>query len=252
MTVRLHINVDHVATLRNARGTPYPDPVRAARGVPRGGRGRDHGAPARGPPAHSTTTTSSGSARCARGCTTTFNLEMAATDEMVAHRAPREARRGARSSPSAARSARPRAVSTSSPAGAGAGAPRSSARGGGHQGEPLHRGGRRRRSSAPRDSASRRSSSTPASTRTPRAPASSRALASRRARERARARPRGRGRSRADASRTSPALVAHPGDRRAQHRPRRHRRRGLPRSEGDRASLSRSDRPRPPRPLDLT
>jgi len=30
MRVRLHINVDHVATLRNARGTPYPDPVRAA------------------------------------------------------------------------------------------------------------------------------------------------------------------------------------------------------------------------------
>jgi pyridoxine 5-phosphate synthase len=28
--VRLHVNVDHVATLRNARGTPYPDPVRAA------------------------------------------------------------------------------------------------------------------------------------------------------------------------------------------------------------------------------
>jgi pyridoxine 5-phosphate synthase len=29
--VRLHVNVDHVATLRNARGTPYPDPVAAAR-----------------------------------------------------------------------------------------------------------------------------------------------------------------------------------------------------------------------------
>jgi len=29
--VRLHVNVDHVATLRNARGTPYPDPVLAAR-----------------------------------------------------------------------------------------------------------------------------------------------------------------------------------------------------------------------------
>jgi pyridoxine 5-phosphate synthase len=29
--VRLHVNVDHVATLRNARGTPYPDPVEAAR-----------------------------------------------------------------------------------------------------------------------------------------------------------------------------------------------------------------------------
>jgi pyridoxine 5-phosphate synthase len=30
MPVRLHVNVDHVATLRNARGTPYPDPVRGA------------------------------------------------------------------------------------------------------------------------------------------------------------------------------------------------------------------------------
>ena len=29
--MRLHINIDHVATLRNARGTPYPDPVLAAR-----------------------------------------------------------------------------------------------------------------------------------------------------------------------------------------------------------------------------
>ena len=27
---RLHVNVDHVATLRQARGTEYPDPVRAA------------------------------------------------------------------------------------------------------------------------------------------------------------------------------------------------------------------------------
>ncbi len=30
MTVELHANVDHVATLRQARGTPYPDPVHAA------------------------------------------------------------------------------------------------------------------------------------------------------------------------------------------------------------------------------
>ena len=30
MSVRLHVNVDHVATLRNARGTPYPDPTVAA------------------------------------------------------------------------------------------------------------------------------------------------------------------------------------------------------------------------------
>lgn len=28
--MRLHINIDHVATLRNARGTPYPDPLEAA------------------------------------------------------------------------------------------------------------------------------------------------------------------------------------------------------------------------------
>lgn len=30
MSIRLHVNVDHVATLRNQRGTPYPDPVEAA------------------------------------------------------------------------------------------------------------------------------------------------------------------------------------------------------------------------------
>ncbi len=30
MSVRLHVNIDHVATLRNARGTPYPDPTAAA------------------------------------------------------------------------------------------------------------------------------------------------------------------------------------------------------------------------------
>ena len=29
-TVRLSINVDHVATVRNARGTAYPDPVHLA------------------------------------------------------------------------------------------------------------------------------------------------------------------------------------------------------------------------------
>ena len=29
--IRLGVNIDHVATLRNARGGPYPDPVRAAR-----------------------------------------------------------------------------------------------------------------------------------------------------------------------------------------------------------------------------
>ena len=28
--IRFHVNIDHVATLRNARGTRYPDPVFAA------------------------------------------------------------------------------------------------------------------------------------------------------------------------------------------------------------------------------
>ena len=30
-TLELGINIDHVATLRNARGTTYPDPIQAAR-----------------------------------------------------------------------------------------------------------------------------------------------------------------------------------------------------------------------------
>ncbi|HEX2573235.1 MAG TPA: pyridoxine 5'-phosphate synthase, partial [Polyangia bacterium] len=28
--IKLHVNIDHVATLRQARGTRYPDPVWAA------------------------------------------------------------------------------------------------------------------------------------------------------------------------------------------------------------------------------
>ncbi len=31
MSLRLGVNVDHVATLRNARGEAYPDPLDAAR-----------------------------------------------------------------------------------------------------------------------------------------------------------------------------------------------------------------------------
>jgi pyridoxine 5-phosphate synthase len=37
LAMKLHVNVDHVATLREARGTPYPDPVEAARLAIRGG-----------------------------------------------------------------------------------------------------------------------------------------------------------------------------------------------------------------------
>lgn len=35
--IRLGVNIDHVATVRNARGTPWPDPVRAAELAEQGG-----------------------------------------------------------------------------------------------------------------------------------------------------------------------------------------------------------------------
>lgn len=82
MTVRLHINIDHVATLRNARGAPYPDPVRGAEECLAAG--------CDGITAHlreDRRHVKDGdvdrlSALCARA-RSTFNLEMAATDEMV-------------------------------------------------------------------------------------------------------------------------------------------------------------------------
>ncbi len=82
MSARLHINVDHVATLRNARGTPYPDPVRAADECLKAG--------ADGITAHlredrrhiRDEDVARLRARLA-AARRTFNLEMAATDEMV-------------------------------------------------------------------------------------------------------------------------------------------------------------------------
>jgi pyridoxine 5-phosphate synthase len=82
MSVRLHVNVDHVATLRNARGTPYPSPIAAAEAC--------LGAAADGITAHlredrrHIVDADVGELRalCARAGRT-FNFEMAATDEMV-------------------------------------------------------------------------------------------------------------------------------------------------------------------------
>ncbi len=82
MHVRLHINIDHVATLRNARGTTYPEPVRAARECLAAG--------ADGITAHLRedrrhvvdADVVALRALCAE-TKSTFNLEMAATDEMV-------------------------------------------------------------------------------------------------------------------------------------------------------------------------
>ena len=77
--MRLHINVDHIATLRNARGTPYPDPVDAARVCLDSGA---HGITAhlREDRRH---IVDDDVERLRGTLRATFNLEMAATDEMV-------------------------------------------------------------------------------------------------------------------------------------------------------------------------
>lgn len=78
--VKLQVNVDHVATLRQARGTPYPDPVEAAAACERAG-------------AHGITVhlredrrhiQDHDVERLRRSVRTLLNLEMAATDAMVA------------------------------------------------------------------------------------------------------------------------------------------------------------------------
>lgn len=78
--MRLHVNVDHVATLRNARGTTYPDPIEAARVCLEVGA---HGITAhlREDRRH---ITDKDVERLRATLRHTFNLEMAATDEMVA------------------------------------------------------------------------------------------------------------------------------------------------------------------------
>jgi pyridoxine 5-phosphate synthase len=80
--VRLHVNIDHVATVRNARGTVYPDPVAAAQACLSAG--------ADGITAHlreDRRHIGDGDVERLREALTragrTFNLEMAATEEMV-------------------------------------------------------------------------------------------------------------------------------------------------------------------------
>src|SRR6478752_5368688 len=76
--IRLHINIDHVATIRNARGTVYPDPVAAAAICELAG--------ADGITAHLREDRrhikDDDIARLRTSLTTMLNLEMAATDEM--------------------------------------------------------------------------------------------------------------------------------------------------------------------------
>jgi pyridoxine 5-phosphate synthase len=79
MSVRLHINIDHVATVRNARGTRYPDPVFAA--------GLCEAAGADGITAHLREDrrhiTDDDVFRLRATVQTMLNLEMGATDEML-------------------------------------------------------------------------------------------------------------------------------------------------------------------------
>ena len=78
--LRLGVNIDHVATIRNARGTPYPDPVRAAEIAKLAG--------ADGITAHLREDrrhiSDADIAKLSCGIELPLNLEMAATDEMVA------------------------------------------------------------------------------------------------------------------------------------------------------------------------
>jgi pyridoxine 5-phosphate synthase len=83
MTVRLHVNVDHVATLRNARGTSYPSPVRAAEECLAAGADGIT-AHLREDRRHIVDADVVALRDVCRGAKRVFNLEMAATDEMVA------------------------------------------------------------------------------------------------------------------------------------------------------------------------
>lgn len=78
--LRLGVNIDHVATIRNARGGPHPDPVRAARLAAEAG--------ADGITAHLREDrrhiTDSDIERLMRDISLPLNFEMAATDEMLA------------------------------------------------------------------------------------------------------------------------------------------------------------------------
>jgi pyridoxine 5-phosphate synthase len=80
MPIRLHINVDHVATVRNARGTPYPDPVFAAQICEQAG--------ADGITAHLREDRrhirDDDVERLRATLSTLVNLELAATEEMIA------------------------------------------------------------------------------------------------------------------------------------------------------------------------
>jgi pyridoxine 5-phosphate synthase len=82
MAIRLHINVDHVATIRNARGEAYPDPVAAAEECLAAGADGIT-AHLREDRRHIRDEDIEGLRALCTRARTTFNFEMAATDEMI-------------------------------------------------------------------------------------------------------------------------------------------------------------------------
>lgn len=78
--IQLSVNVDHVATLRQARGTTYPDPVEAAR-IAMGAGSSGITVHLRGDRRHIQESDVSGIREAIEG---KLNLEMATTEEMVA------------------------------------------------------------------------------------------------------------------------------------------------------------------------
>ena len=105
--LRLGVNIDHVATIRNARGGDHPDPVRAAIVAAEAG--------ADGVTAHLREDrrhiTDRDIDRLMAEIDLPLNLEMAATEEMLESRSP-IARTPPASSPKSARSAPPKVAST--------------------------------------------------------------------------------------------------------------------------------------------
>ena len=80
--VRLHVNIDHIATVRNARGTSYPDPVMGAQiALDAGAEGIT--AHLREDRRHIRDEDITRIGDVVRSSGRIFNLEMAATDEMV-------------------------------------------------------------------------------------------------------------------------------------------------------------------------
>ena len=77
--IRLHVNIDHIATVRNARGTPYPDPIFGAQLCEQWG--------ADGITCHLREDrrhmTDGDVERLRASLSTLLNLEMAATEEMT-------------------------------------------------------------------------------------------------------------------------------------------------------------------------